>query len=86
MNPPLQRLDDKSFIEELEQDDHKLEDSQQPKPSQFWHLQQYKISENQVYTYSTPMQSQNYDNTPKLLKIQLQQSHNVHIMYQHAKI
>lgn len=35
---PLQRLNDKSFIEQLKQDDHKLEDGQQPKSSQFWHL------------------------------------------------
>lgn len=35
---PLQRLNDKSFVEQLKQDDHKLKDGQQPKSSQFWHL------------------------------------------------
>lgn len=35
----LQRLNDKSFIEQLKEDDHKLKDGQQPKSSQFWHLQ-----------------------------------------------
>lgn len=35
----LQRLNEKSFIEQLKEDDHKLKDGQQPKSSQFWHLQ-----------------------------------------------
>lgn len=39
VNTPLQRLDEKSFIEQLKEDDHKLKDGQQPKSSQFWHLQ-----------------------------------------------
>lgn len=39
---PLQRLNDKSFIEELKQDDDKLQDGQQPKPSKLWHLQNNK--------------------------------------------
>lgn len=39
MYTPLQRLNDKSFIEQLKQDDYKLKDCQQPKSSQLWHLQ-----------------------------------------------